>query len=304
MNILVTGGKGFIGSNIVKELLRLKHDVTVIDDESAISNSEFYEFENVKYVKKDITNFNDIEAHFRDIDYVFHLAARARIQPTLNNINDAFVNNVIGTQNVLEACRIHKVFGVIYSSSSSIYGTANQIPFSETMPANCLNPYSLSKYQGEQICNLYMRLYNVPVITLRYFNVYGPGEPLKGQYAPVIGKFKKQKRDVIPLTVVGTGEQTRDFTYIDDVVAANIKSLEYLDNDKNVSLSFEPYNIGTGVSFSINEITRMVADETYPITRLPPRPAEAQHTRANINKAMKELNWKPKHLLPDMINTY
>ena len=293
---LVTGGCGFIGSHIVDRLIALGHEVRVIDDLSANENERFYYNDQASYYQKDISkdNCSDI---FNNVAYVFHLAARSRIQPTIGAPNQCFEVNVVGTQRVLEWSRVNSVKRVIYSGTSSLYGHQNSIPFAPNMPADCLNPYSMSKWMGEQICKLYNQLYEVPSITLRYFNVYGPREPIKGEYAPVIGLFKRQSKNNEFMTIIAPGTQRRDFTYIEDVVEANILAMK----SSTVDIPFNIYNVGTGKNHSIIEIADMVGGKRDVI---PPRPAEVQETLADIEETIKDLGWNPKHNLKDKINTY
>lgn len=292
---LVTGGMGFIGSHIVDKLHDLGHNVIVIDDMSATENEEFYRNEKSINIVKDISK-DDCSEYFKKVDYVFHLAARSRIQPTIGNPNECFEVNVVGTQRVLEWSRINSVKRVIYSGTSSLYGHQNTIPFQPNMPSDCLNPYSMSKWMGEQVCKLYSQLYGVRSTVLRYFNVYGPREPVRGKYAPVIGLFKRQKSEGKPLSIVGTGEQKRDFTYIDDVVRANILAV-----DLSNSHSFDIYNVGTGVNFSINQIAKIIGG---PSENIPARPAEVLETLADISLTKRDLNWCPEVNLPDAILKY
>jgi UDP-glucose 4-epimerase len=289
---LVTGGCGFIGSHIVEELVSRGDEVIVIDDLSAPENKEFYYFENVAYHKLDISE-DEISYLFQDVDYVFHCAARSRIQPTIGSPGECFKVNVCGTQRVLDASRSAGVKKLIYSGTSSLYGR-NKPPFTTDMDVDCLNPYSMSKWMGEKVCSLYNDLYGFSSIVLRYFNVYGPREPLKGQYAPVIGLFKRQSALEESMTIVGSGNQRRDFTYISDVVAANISAM-------NSSVKSGIYNIGTGKNYSINQIAKMIGGDFIHIER---RPAEIEETLASIEKACLELKWKPKFSLPDIINEY
>lgn len=291
---LVTGGCGFIGSHIVDKLVEMKHDVIVIDDLSADENEEFYYNEKATYFELDISKDNCSD-QFKGVDYVFHLAARSRIQPTIGSPNECFEVNVVGTQRVLDWSRLNSVKKIIYSGTSSLYGHQNTIPFMPNMPADCLNPYSMSKWMGEQICKLYSQLYSLDSVVLRYFNVYGPREPIKGKYAPVVGLFKRQTKSGDPMTIVGTGSQKRDFTYIDDVVEANICAM-----NKSPS-GFKIYNVGTGKNYSINEIAEMIGGKTVFIAA---RPAEVEETLADISQTSKDLSWYPKYDLPDMIKRY
>jgi UDP-glucose 4-epimerase len=192
----------------------------------------------------------------------------------------------MGTANVLEASRLYGVQRVIYSTTSSYYGLKNSTPNIETQLEDCLNPYSLSKVTGDKLCKLYSDLYNLETVTLRYFCVYGKNEPLKGEYAPVIGLFIRQFQEGKPLTVIGDGQQIRDFTHIDDVVEAN-----YLAMTSSRMGTGETYNVGSGKSLSILEIAGLISDN---IIFLPPRPAEARASMADTSKIQSHYGWSPK----------
>lgn len=291
---IVTGGMGFIGSHIVDSLIEKGLEVTVIDDMSATENEKFYKNKNAKNVVKDISKDN-CEDLFKEVDCVFHLAARSRIQPTIGNPSECFEVNVVGTQRVAEWCRKNKVKKLIYSGTSSLYGHQNTVPFMTNMPTDCLNPYSMSKWMGEQVCKLYSQLYDLDSTVLRYFNVYGPREPIKGKYAPVVGLFKRQVRDGKPMTIVGDGTQRRDFTYIDDVVDANIKAM---NSDKG---GFRIYNIGTGVNHSILEVSGMIGKDRVFVEK---RPAEVKETLADITLTSEELGWFPRFKLKEKVMSY
>ncbi len=292
MKALVTGGAGFIGSHIVDSLISKGHKVTCIDDCSAPQNSQFYWNSSAKNYHTDI-RAEDISGLYDGIDVVFHLAARSRIQPTISNPAESFLVNVIGTHCVLENARRAGVKRVVYSASSSYYGQKNSTPFNELQPSGCTTPYSLSKWQGEQICDLYTRLYGLSTVSLRYFNVYGPREPLKGEYAPVMGLFKRQKDSGLPMTIVGDGNQRRDFTHVSDVVEANLLAAERL----NVT---GPVNVGTGRNYSINDLAVMIGgDRLYVADRI----GETRETLANNARAMQELGWNPKVNLEDYLRS-
>jgi len=295
---LVTGGLGFIGSHIVDELLSLGHKVIVIDDKSASENEKFYENKSATNIIKDISK-DDCSEHFLNVDYVFHLAARSRIQPTIGSPNQCFEVNVVGTQRVLEWSRMHSIKRIIYSGTSSLYGHQNAIPFQPNMPSDCLNPYSMSKWMGEQVCKLYSQLYGVNSTVLRYFNVYGPREPVKGQYAPVIGLFKRQVANKKPLTIVGDGHQKRDFTYVTDVVHSNICAMNLSNKNK-----FNIYNVGTGKNYTINEIAKLVSKKETVIEYIDLRPAEVKETLADITLTTRDLGWTPKINLEEVIHEY
>mgnify|MGYP001158447421 FL=1 len=288
MRFLVTGGAGFIGSNIVDKLLQYGHDVACIDNESADSNEKFYWNNNAKNYPIDINDYSAIDWVFKHEkpEVVFHTAAEARIQPTIHEPQKACLTNFVGTCNILQACRENNSKRLVYSSTSSAYGLKNKPPLKESMPKDCLTPYSVSKTAGEELCKVFYKIYGIETIILRYFNVYGKRQPVKGHYAPVIGLFERQKREGNPMTIVGDGEQTRDFTHIKDVVNANILSA-FTSNKKSFG---EVFNIGTGKSYSINEITKFFGGKTK---RIEERHGEARHTLADNTKAKKMLGWQP-----------
>lgn len=290
MRALVTGGAGFIGSHIVDALISRGDQVICIDDESAPQNDQFYWNDKANNFCADIRTMH--RGLYDGVDVVFHLAARSRIQPTVNNPSECFSVNVLGTQEVLESSRLAGVKRVVYSASSSYYGHASKPPFVETAPKGCATPYSLSKWQGEEVCELYTKLYGLSTVSLRYFNVYGPREPLRGEYAPVMGLFKRQRDAGELMTIVGDGEQRRDFTHISDVVRANILAAHHYDVTG-------PVNIGTGKNYSINQIAEMIGGSTC---NLPNRVGETRETLADITRARKDLGWEPEIDLIDYIN--
>jgi UDP-glucose 4-epimerase len=289
MKVIVTGGAGFIGSNIVDKLVELGNEVVVIDNESATSNDFFYHNDKATYFKYDIAEYDLIRPLFDNTDYVFHLAAESRIQPTIENPLLAVRTNVQGTATILQCARESGVKKVMYSSTSSAYGR-NTPPLVETMPDDCLNPYSVSKVSGEKICHMYTELFGLQTIVFRYFNIYGPREPSKGPYAPVVRLFLRQKEDGEALTIVGDGQQRRDFTHVSDVVNANIKAMK--------SDCTGLYNIGTGKNHSVIDLARMISDT---VKFIPQRMGEAKITLADNSKAQKELHWEPKVQLEDYI---
>ena len=294
---LVTGGAGFIGSHVVSKLLHNNHEVVVIDNESAESNEAFNWYDD--YAENHVVDIRDFDACrplFDGVEYVFHLAARSRIQIAMNNPRDCLETNYLGTYNMLECARQVGARRFVNSSTSSSYGLFNDPPLEETMPTDCLNPYSASKVGAETLCHMYYRLHRLRTITLRYFNVYGPRQPLKGQYAPVIGLFEEQKKRGEPLTIVGDGEQRRDYTHVSDVAEANMCAM--MTNYSGIVV-----NIGTGTNYSVNEVASFISDDTVTI---PERPGEARETLANIKRANNLLDWEPKITLEDYFdpNTY
>jgi UDP-glucose 4-epimerase len=231
---------------------------------------------------------------FEDVDVVFHLAAEARIQPSIVNPRPTINTNIIGTFNVLEASRHHNVKRVIYSSTSSAYGLKNSPPLREDMKKDCLTPYSVTKTCGEELCAMYTKLYGLETVSFRYFNVYGKRQPLKGHYAPVVGIFLRQKRNGKPLTVIGDGLQRRDFTHVKDAVEVNIRAAE-LENKKCVG---QLINVGTGQNFTILELAKMISDD---YTFVAPRKGESRETLANTDKLEEILGWKPKSVLEEYL---
>lgn len=298
MKSLVTGGAGFIGSHIVDKLVELGHEVVVIDNETSTVHENFYYNEKAKYHKLDIADYSSTRPLYDGADFVFHLAAESRIQPAIENPLLAIRTNTLGTGTVLQCSREAKVKRVIYSSTSSAYGRKNTPPLNEEMPDDCLNPYSVSKVSGEKLCKMYSDLFGLDTVTFRYFNVYGPREPLKGPYAPVVGLFLRQKKAGEALTIVGDGNQRRDFTHVDDVVAANIAAMMYDRNETYINISGTLFNVGTGSNHSIIELARMISDT---VRFIPPRPGESKETLANNGRIREILGWHPTKKIEDYI---
>lgn len=295
MKSIVTGGAGFIGSHVVDRLIELGHEVVVIDDQSATAHERFYFNDEAVYHGICINN-PYVATLFQNVDYVFHLAAESRIQPALLNPELAIKTNVLGTCKILKYALDYGVKRVIYSSTSSAYGLANTTPLQEDMKKDCLNPYSVTKTASEDFCRMWTNLYGLETVTFRYFNVYGERQPTKGQYAPVIGLFQKQSNTDKPMTIVGDGEQTRDYTHVSDVVNANIAAM-----NAPQEACGELFNIGTGTNYSVNSIARMIGGE---VTHIPARLGEARHTLADISKAKRILNWNPKVKLENWLNEF
>ena len=285
MKHLVTGGAGFIGSHIVDALLDLGHEVVVIDNESADSNEKFYWNSSAENHKVDILDYETIEPLFSGVHTVFHLAAESRIQPAIKNPLHAAKVNFLGTCNVLQCAREKGCDRVVYSSTSSGYGLKNKVPLKEDMDRDCLNPYSVTKCGGEDLCKMYYSLYGLKTVIFRYFNVYGPRQPIRGEYAPVIGLFMRQSKDGIPMTIVGDGSQTRDFTNVFDVVQANLLAMK-----SSQEVFGEIYNIGSGKRFSIMEVAKMIGTDWVNIS---PRIGEATDSLADISKAKSKLGYSP-----------
>ena len=303
MRSLVTGGAGFIGSHLVDKLLDLGRQVTVVDDESSTCNEKFYWNDKAWNVRADISDtklmeqvFSCVNEGMPKIDWVFHLAAHSRIQPALQNPIGCVQTNVLGTTTLLQYAREHGVRAFINSSTSSAYGLKNEPPLTEDMPSDCLNPYSVSKVSAESMCKMYSDLFGLNTVNLRYFNVYGERQPLKGTYAPVIGLFLEQWKRGESLTIVGDGEQRRDFTHVRDVVRANIAAAEQANY-----ITGELINVGTGTNHSINQVANMISTD-YKF--IPPRPGESRVTLANIDKAKTLLGYLPTIELSDWIDEH
>jgi UDP-glucose 4-epimerase len=281
---LVTGGAGFIGSNLVDYLLERGHNVVCVDNESA-DNDKFHWNEDAWNVNVDITDYKALKNAFSNVDYCFHLAAEARLQPAINNPIDAVYRNCVGTTTVLQCAREAGVKRFVYSSTSSAYGN-NPYPNVETQPDDCLNPYSASKAAGEKFCKMYYSLYGLETVVLRYFNVFGERCPTRGQYAPVIGIFDRQKESGEPLTIVGDGSQKRDFIYVKDIARANyLASIMPLKG--NIG---EVFNVGSAKNYSVQQIADSISDnQTY----IAERSGEMDTTLADITKIGETIGWKP-----------
>jgi len=281
---LVTGGAGFIGSNLVDYLIQQGHKVIVVDNESA-NNEKFYWRDDTVNVRGDVTDYNFMKSVIGNVDYVFHLAAESRLQPAIENPIEAVNKNCVGTTVMLQCAREAGVKRFIYSSTSSGYGN-NPYPNVETQPDDCLNPYSASKVAAEKFCKMYSDLYGLETICLRYFNVFGERSPARGQYAPVIGIFQKQRDAGEPLTIVGDGSQRRDFIYVGDVARAN-----YLAATSSLDGYYgQVFNVGSGKNYSVKEIADSISDYQ---TFIPKRPGEMETTIANIDKIGEVIGWKP-----------
>jgi UDP-glucose 4-epimerase len=282
---LVTGGSGFIGSHLVGKLIKLDHRVIVIDNLSTgrIENIKNY-LNKIIFIKKSITDIAAIQKYFYKVDFVFHLAALADIVPSINFPRDYFNANVLGTLNVLELSKKNKVKKFIYTASSSCYGLPKKFPTDEKEKIDIRYPYALTKKNGEDLVLHWGKIYNLNVVSFRLFNVYGTRSRTSGTYGAMFGTFLKQKIQNHPFTVVGNGQQKRDFTYVTDVVDALIRGMKY--KKKN-----QVFNVGSGKSTSINYICNLLKGKKIFI---PKRPGEPHVTFANIKKIKKELNWRAK----------
>ncbi len=285
MKMLVTGGAGFIGSNLVDELVKDGHEVHVIDNFSSgkkdnCNSSAFYHELDIS----DIKNLKKMKNIFEEVDTVFHCAALARVQPSILNPVKYEKNNTLGIINILKTAVDMKVRRVIYSASSSAYGPTENLPSNEKDAPNPISPYANQKYYGELCCKMFSAVYSIETVSLRYFNVYGERQILGGAYATVVGIFLKQILDKKPLTINGNGKQRRDFTYVGDVVRANILA----SKSSKVGCG-EVINIGYGKNVSINSIADMIGGEKKYMDPV----KEPFANLADITKAKKLLGWEP-----------
>jgi len=281
---LVTGGCGFIGSHLALRLAEMGHEVTVLDTDISHTPSH----RNITVVMKDITSER---IHLYDAKWVFHLAALADVIPSITNPWVYHWNNVHGTVNLLQNCLAQGVEKLVYASSTSIYGDILKVPTTEDAPANPQYPYALTKYLAEQYVMHWDQVYHLPANALRITCAYGPGMRSRGAYGSVMKVFMAQKAAGAPFTVVGDGEQSRDFVYIDDVVDAFIKAA-------SIDVHGMVMNVGSGMPVTINRLAEIIGEDHGRVI-LPVRPGEPSQTFAGILKIREELNWKPRHTFED-----
>ena len=280
--IIVTGGAGFIGSHIVDALVLIGHEVHIVDNMSAGKEENI----NPKAIMHNV-DIRDKEALiplFKDVKYVFHEAAMPQVQYSIENPVETNDINVNGLLNVLEASRLNNVKRVIFASSSAVYGNQETMPIVESMETNPLSPYGAQKYIGEVCMKLYSQIYGVETVCFRYFNVYGPRQSATGSYASVIPRFIEFKKKGESLTIVGDGENKRDYVHVTDVVQANLMAMISDKVGKG-----ETINLGVGESFSINHIASLIGGE---VIHIPPR-IEPKETIADISKVKEFLDWQP-----------
>ena len=289
---VVTGGAGFIGSHMVDLLLKKNFYVNVIDDLSggSLNNlKQHFKNKNFNFEKKDLCKLNPNHKFFAACDYVFHFAGKGDIVPSIENPIKYLDTNIMGTTRVLEAAKKAYVKKFVYSASSSCYGIPDEYPTKETAEIRPQYPYALTKILGEQLVMHWCQLYNLPAVSLRFFNVYGPRARTSGTYGAVFGVFLAQKLAQKPYTVVGDGSQTRDFTYVSDVVSAIVSAAKS-------DVSGEVINIGSNNTYSINQLVDLLDGD---VIHIPKRPGEPNCTWADISKANQLLNWNPKVSLED-----
>ena len=296
MKYVVVGGAGFIGSNIVDKLVEQNHEVVIIDNLSTGKMENVNPKASIEYL--DISNTKECPSMVEIMsgaDSVFLLAAKARVQPSIENPVEYEMNNTIGTLNVLKCASDAGVKRVVYSASSSAYGNTDKLPSVESDPVNPLSPYGAQKYYGEVMCKMFSEVYGLETVSLRYFNIYGERQNVGGAYAMVIGIFVDQLLNGKPMTIRGDGEQRRDFTYVGDVVNANILASQ----SENVG-NGEVINIGNGDNRSINDIADMIGGE-----RIHREPViEPKETLADNSLAEELLGWKPTQNIEDWVPGY
>ena len=283
MKYLVTGGVGFIGTNLIQALLKDRHEVVSIDNYS--TGLKENEQNGCTYYNADICDYKSFDNFIEDADLVFHLAALPRIQPSFKYPSITFKTNVEGTINLLDWCK-DKNIALVYAGSSSTHGGVYK------------NPYTFTKWQGEELCKLYSKVYSLQIAICRFYNVYGPYQLTQGEYCTVIGIFERQRKNNEELTITGDGEQRRDFTHVDDIVDGLIKCGIDLITDDNSKANGETFEFGRGINYSINEVANMFGGEKK---HIPQKKGEVRDTLCVDLKANELLNWNPKRNLEDYI---
>ena len=296
MKYIVTGGAGFIGSNLVDLLIDEGHEVEVIDNFSTGKKENCNE--KAKYFELDISensSYENLKNILLGSDGVFHLAALPRVQESIDNPLHFEKNNTLSTINILKACADSNVKRLVYSASSSAYGNAVDLPLKEDHPVNPISPYAMQKYYGEVACRMFANVYGIETVSLRYFNVYGERQSLEGAYALVMCVFARQRLNNEPLTIRGDGEQRRDFTHVKDIAKANLLAM----NSKRVG-NGEVINIGNSDNRSVNQIAKMIGGPTINVDPV----VEPRETLADNSKAKHLLGWSPSIMIEDWVKKY
>lgn len=284
---VVTGGAGFVGTNLIKRLLSDGHEVLSIDNYSTGKKENHIDNTNVGYMQKDISDIGTYKGMPMHVDGVFHLAALARIQPSFEHPSLSFEANSLGTQYLMEWVR-KKDCPLVYAGSSSIHGD------------KYANPYTFTKWVGEEIIKMYSKIYDVPTIITRFYNVYGEHQATEGAYCNVLGIFQRLFGEGRPLTITGDGEQRRDFTYVGDIVDGIVKSMEYMQLDSINKWEAASFELGRGKNYSINDIAAAFGED-YPTKYIDAWPGEVRETLNTDTKAREILEWNPTVDIVDFI---
>lgn len=291
---VVTGGAGFIGSNLARALVG-GNEVIVIDDLSTGHLENIQDLigdQSIMFIKGSITDLNLLKHTFKNVDYVFHQAAICSVPRSVKDPIKSNFANINGTLNVLVAAKDNGVKKVVYASSSSAYGDTPTLPKTEDMKPCPLSPYAVSKLTGEYYCQVFSEVYDYPSVCLRYFNVYGPRQDPSSEYAAVVPKFITNVSLNKPPVIYGDGKQTRDFTFVEDVVQANFLAAE--------STARGAFNIAGGKRITINELAQLIMGtmgKELDVVYEDPRPGDIMHSLADISKAKKELGYEPRFTL-------
>jgi len=288
--VLVTGGAGFIGCNLVRRFIKEKAQVRVFDNFSTGKRQNLSDvYDAIELVEGDLRDFALVLEATQNIDIIFHEAALPSVIRSVKAPNTTNDVNITGTLNLLEAARVNNVRRVVYASSSSIYGDSLVLPKKEDMTPDPLSPYAVSKITGEHYMKVFHRLYGIETVILRYFNVYGPFQDPTSEYSGVIAKFITAFLNNRPITVHGDGEQSRDFTYVDDVVEANILAVD-------ADVSGDVFNVACGTRNTLNQMIEILKSifnkEEYKITYTEARPGDVKHSQAEVSKIKEKLNFK------------
>jgi UDP-glucose 4-epimerase len=297
MKYLVTGGAGFIGSHIVETLVQRNNEIVIMDNlfSGNIANIQpFMEKENVTFVQGSITDLSLLRQISEGVDGIFHEAAIASVQKSINDPEKTHEVNATGTLNVLIAARDCGVKKVVCASTAAVYGDNPVLPKKEDMGPEPLSPYAVTKLAGEYYCSVFSRLYELQTVSLRYFNVYGPRQDPNSEYSGVISKFVARVNQKNPLIIFGDGTQTRDFVFVNDVVSANIQAMEskYQGN----------FNVGCGGRMSLNELAetiKTIIGTAVAVHYESPREGDIKHSYADISKAREILGYSPKYSLKE-----
>lgn len=287
---IVTGGCGFIGSHLVDHLISKNFKVIVLDNLSTGRMKNLNK--RAEFHKVDLSRYGHWKKYFKDVKYVFHLAGLAELVSSIKNYDKYYYSNIAASFNVFQASKENNCKKIIYTASSTCYGKPKKYPTPENEKINTLHPYAVTKFLGEEVLTRFGKIFNIPVVSARLFNVYGPRVRGTKGYGAVFTVFLSQKYHNKPFTVVGSGKQKRDFTYIEDIVTALFK----LATNRKVLNGI--YNIGSGKSVSVNKIVEYLGGKKISI---PKRPGEPDMTFANISKIKKKINWSPKYGIKDGI---